>query len=218
MRLSDYISDNLEEILQEWESFAASIVPLESEITSNELRDHAKAMLQVIAEDLLRPQTPQEQEDKSKGYSKYGPADIVGGEHGSGRLQSNFTIEQLLSEYRALRASVLRLWSRDNKLTSGTDREDIIRFNEAIDQLLAASVSSFAEESRQALDAERTRRNESLAMLANSEERFHRALQPQNVGVIFFDTEGRITDANDAFLRAVTAARMRKPDGCAGMS
>jgi PAS domain S-box-containing protein len=34
-----------------------------------------------------------------------------------------------------------------------------------------------------------------------SEARFRRAVQPQNVGIIFFDVDGKITEANDAFLR-----------------
>jgi PAS domain S-box-containing protein len=38
------------------------------------------------------------------------------------------------------------------------------------------------------------------AGLRESEERFRRALEIETVGVIFFNTEGTITDANDAFL------------------
>ena len=36
--------------------------------------------------------------------------------------------------------------------------------------------------------------------LRESEERFRRALQIDTVGIVFFDIEGRITEANDAFL------------------
>lgn len=39
------------------------------------------------------------------------------------------------------------------------------------------------------------------ARLRDNEARFRRALQPQNVGVLFFDSDRTITDANDAFLR-----------------
>jgi PAS domain S-box-containing protein len=52
---------------------------------------------------------------------------------------------------------------------------------------------------RQAADLlERGRGEEALRA---SEDRFRRALQPQNVGIVFFDTDGRITETNDAFLR-----------------
>jgi PAS domain S-box-containing protein len=45
---------------------------------------------------------------------------------------------------------------------------------------------------------ERTQVEESLRA---SEDRFRRALQPENVGVVCFDTDGRITEANEEFLR-----------------
>ena len=39
------------------------------------------------------------------------------------------------------------------------------------------------------------------ARLRNSEERFRRLAEIETVGVIFFNTAGSITDANEAFLR-----------------
>lgn len=62
---------------------------------------------------------------------------------------------------------MLRLWAESNKSARSTDIEDITRFNEAIDQLLAASVTSFAEAVRQAEEAEKQRRDQFLAMLAH---------------------------------------------------
>jgi PAS domain S-box-containing protein len=51
---------------------------------------------------------------------------------------------------------------------------------------------------RQAADLlERAKVEEALRA---SEDRFRRALQPQNVGILFFDTSGRIKEANEAFL------------------
>lgn len=167
VRLADFIVNNLEMILQDWEGFAATAAPLESNMTRNELRDHASMMLVAIGKDLRCAETQQEQEDKSKGRGHCKSEDFAGREHGSARLRSHFTVEQLVSEYRALRATVLRLWSEDSQSVSQTDIQDITRFNEAIDQLLVASIANFAQESRQALDAERTRRDEFLAMLAH---------------------------------------------------
>jgi PAS domain S-box-containing protein len=46
-----------------------------------------------------------------------------------------------------------------------------------------------------------TARLETERLLRESEERFRRALEIETVGVLFFDTEGAITEANDAFLR-----------------
>jgi signal transduction histidine kinase len=56
-----------------------------------------------------------------------------------------FTIRQLVAEYRALRASVLRLWSAADPAEMAEPR-DIGRFNEAIDQALAESVDRYVAE------------------------------------------------------------------------
>jgi signal transduction histidine kinase len=58
------------------------------------------------------------------------------------RARSGFDINQLVSEYRALRASVLRLWVDASPLDE-PGVEEIIRFNEAIDQAVAESVGHF---------------------------------------------------------------------------
>ena len=56
----------------------------------------------------------------------------------SRRAQSGFDINKLATEDRALRASVLRLWGDDCQPES-MHLDDIIRFNESIDQALAES-------------------------------------------------------------------------------
>ena len=61
------------------------------------------------------------------------------------RARSGFDINQLASEYRALRASVLRLWTESCQ-PDDINLEDVIRFNEAIDQALAESIGFFSEQ------------------------------------------------------------------------
>jgi signal transduction histidine kinase len=56
---------------------------------------------------------------------------------------SGFEIVEVISEYRALRASVLRLWSSSHPQLDINDVSDITRFNESIDQSLAAAVGSY---------------------------------------------------------------------------
>jgi signal transduction histidine kinase len=65
--------------------------------------------------------------------------------HAALRAQSGFTINQLTAEYRALRASVLHLWTKACE-PSAIDPRDVVRFNEAIDQALAESVAFFSAE------------------------------------------------------------------------
>jgi signal transduction histidine kinase len=66
-------------------------------------------------------------------------------EHGAARAESGFTIEEMVAEYRALRASVLSLWTREVGDLNTEHIEDLMRFNEAIDQSLAESVTEFNE-------------------------------------------------------------------------
>jgi signal transduction histidine kinase len=52
----------------------------------------------------------------------------------------------MVAEYRALRATVVRLWNPSSAGVGAEDLEDVIRFNEAIDQAIAESLSVFLVE------------------------------------------------------------------------
>jgi len=144
VRLSDFILENMESILQAWEDFARSIEPPALTMDDIELRDHAKLMLTDIALDLKTPQTMLEQSEKSKGNAPRGAHDTAAEIHAEARLQSGYSVEQLVSEYRALRSSVLHQWTSQMAARQATDMEDVTRFNEAIDQALAESVARYA--------------------------------------------------------------------------
>lgn len=144
-RLSDFILENLEPILQAWEDFARTIEPPALTMDDVELRDHASHMLKAIAADLSRPQSEHAQSEKSKGLGKRKKGDTAAEVHAAARLLSGYTIEQLVSEYRALRASVLKQWAAYDRPASATDSEDMMRFNEGIDQALAESVARYAQ-------------------------------------------------------------------------
>jgi signal transduction histidine kinase len=146
-RLSDFIRDNTEEILSEWETFARGL-PMAGSMDIVALRDHAKEMLGVIARDLETPQTRRQQADKARGKrdASERTAPTAAQEHGAGRAESGFTVAQMVSEFRALRASVMRLWARRQRDVAVTDLEDMTRFNEAIDQAIAESVTRYTHE------------------------------------------------------------------------
>ena len=121
------------------------------------LRDHANEMLTVIARDLKTPQDKQEQTEKSKGNAPdavkpadeapdAGTAKTAAEQHGADRAESGFTIDQMVSEYRALRASVIRLWTKAQGALAVADLEDLTRFNEAIDQSLSESVTRYTQD------------------------------------------------------------------------
>jgi signal transduction histidine kinase len=151
MRLADFILENREPILREWEEFARTCTPASGTMDVTALRDHADQMLTIIAADLRTPQGRRDQSEKSRGHAyKSDSAPVTAAEeHGSGRAVSGFTVEQMVAEYRALRASVIRLWTRAKGKLEPPDVEDLTRFNEAIDQSLAESVTRFTEDLEQ---------------------------------------------------------------------
>jgi signal transduction histidine kinase len=145
MRLADFILRDVQAILRQWEAFA-NTHPAGSKMTQLELRDHAQEILLAVAKDVSTPQTPEAQTAKSMGLAPP-PIDALetaAQTHGLLRARSGFDIKQMASEYRALRASVLRLWTAACQ-PEPPDLEDMIRFNEAIDQALAESIAFFSD-------------------------------------------------------------------------
>src|SRR3954471_14405545 len=72
--------------------------------------------------------------------------------HAVGRVNSGFDLLEVVAEYRALRASVLRLWRASAPGPDERDIDDVTRFNESIDQSLTMAVASYTrrvERSRQ---------------------------------------------------------------------
>lgn len=151
MRLDEFILRDMEAILREWEAFAATQLPAATGMTPLALRDHAKQILLAVAKDLPTPQTKQAQTDKSKGRAlkSLGAPETAAETHAVLRARSGFDINQLVAEYRALRASVLRMWM-DVCLLDEPNLEDVLRFNEAIDQAIAESLSFFTAQVDQA--------------------------------------------------------------------
>ncbi|MET0855746.1 MAG: HAMP domain-containing sensor histidine kinase [Telluria sp.] len=147
MRLSNFIRDNMEVILQEWEDFAITLHPL-ADSTKKKLRDHAQQMLLVICIDLDTYQCEQDSIEKSKGNAAPDSDDTAAEAHAEDRAESGFTIEELMAEYRAMRASVLRLWQQREAGADALAVQDMLRFNEAIDQSLTESVARYSEVTR----------------------------------------------------------------------
>jgi signal transduction histidine kinase len=144
-RLAPFIRDNLEAILQEWEDFARTIEPPALTMDDEELRDHARQMLLVFADDLDTPQSNAEREAKSQGLGERDDRDSAAEVHAEARLMSGYTVVQLVSEYRALRSSVLALWGARSGDNAAINISDITRFNEAVDQALAESVARYEQ-------------------------------------------------------------------------
>ncbi len=145
MRLDRFINEQMEAILTEWQGFAETLLPAAGQMTELALRDHARQILQAIALDIKTKQNPQEQLDKSQGLATdEDTIDSAASIHGAMRQASNFTLLQLSAEFRALRATVLRLWLPQLKEMTEASANEMVRFNEAIDQALAESVVTYS--------------------------------------------------------------------------
>ena len=150
MRLADFILANVEPILAEWEAFARRIWPAAAAAADPaDLRDHAEQILRATARDMRSVQTATQQSDKSKGDRRAGEdsARLNGASevHGVGRASSGFALPAVVAEYRALRASVVRLWRESAPNPDRRDLDDLTRFNESVDQSLARAVGSYTE-------------------------------------------------------------------------
>jgi signal transduction histidine kinase len=149
MRLADFILTNIEPILVDWEAFARSIWP-GGGMDPVALRDHAKDILIATALDMNSVQSAAQQSDKSKGDGEAGTVSVrVDGAsdvHAIGRVRSGFDLMAVVSEYRALRASVIRLWRESAPSPDLRDLSDLTRFNESIDQSLTEAVRSYTQQ------------------------------------------------------------------------
>ena len=184
MNLSTFITKNIEPILVEWERFALTVFPEGQRTDSATLRDHGKKMLLAIALDLSEPETAKQQSKKSKGAVPDQQQPSAAKIHGSSRLALGLTLNAAVAEYRALRASVIRLWQEAIEDSPSVNKsfEDLIRFNEAIDQAITESVASYSLEKDQ-------------------QTRLFDAILSTSLDLSFtFNPAGRLAYANRAFL------------------
>lgn len=153
MRLAQFISANTRRIISEWEEFARLHLVVANKMDVRQRRDHVEGMLKVIAADLDTPQTKREQASKATGKDDASiGSDTAANAHGTDRAATGFSPIDVVSEFRALRASVLRLWSEAQSQFSREDLEDVTRFNEAIDQQLVESMTRYAYDVEHAKD------------------------------------------------------------------
>lgn len=153
MKISRFIKTHIEEILVEWEAFAKTLLPVAAGMSQADLRDDAKEMLQAIAVALAleTEESDPEQVRKSRGAI----APLPGGAaetHGALRQASGFTLGQLVAEFRALRASILKLWQQASEPGSSVPIDDIMRFNASIDQAMATSIVTYSQHAQNTRD------------------------------------------------------------------
>jgi signal transduction histidine kinase len=140
MSLSAFIRDHHEEIISEFAVFARTLMPPGADMSETELRDHAEDILNAVVHDMSIAQTGNEQALKSQGHGSAQTMEASGTLHADDRIQHGFSFRSVLAEFRALRATVLRLYAEGG----AADLREVARFNEAIDESLTASMDRFA--------------------------------------------------------------------------
>ena len=140
--LKDFLRTHHTEIIDQFEAFASTFDPVASVMTSAELRDHAEELLAAIVDDLAESQSAPDELRKSHGEGTRNAMQASGNLHADARILHRFNAAQVIAEFRALRASVLRLYEESG---GPVDLPGVRRFNEAIDEALTASMIRFSE-------------------------------------------------------------------------
>ena len=114
------------------------------------MRDHAAEILRVVAQNLEQPQSAAQQQRKSRGEGDRESGDTPAEAHADERVAHGFSVDAMMTEYRALRASVVRLWTKAGAIKFDEHcMAELTRFNEAIDQAIAESVTRYTEVMKQ---------------------------------------------------------------------
>lgn len=145
MRLAAFIRAHTKQIVSEWEAFARLLVSAAQGMSPLVLRNHIHDTLAFISDDIESPQTALEQIEKSHGQKYRLPAHSAAEIHAALRLSGGFNMDQMVSEYRALRASVTKLWKAQLTELTHNDIADLTRFNESIDQQLTEAISHYTK-------------------------------------------------------------------------
>lgn len=144
MRLAEFIERNHGRIVEAWQQFAERLPPFDGQSSTTQLREHAERMLEAVVDDMRAPPTrrtttPEEREERKDARGS------GGSEHGLQRHAAGLSLVALTSEFRTLRAVVLRLWAGAGFVRSPEAFDDLVVFNESLDRITAEAVLAFAQ-------------------------------------------------------------------------
>jgi hypothetical protein len=132
MGLSEFIEANQEALLAEFQEYVLAHLPPGVHLSGAQARNYGSQVLVEISGGMRR------------GVSVAAASDDTPAErHGSSRRAAGFDVNHVLGEYRMLRATVMRMWLRSRPPLGAAGVEDLVRFNEVIDQAVAESVAQF---------------------------------------------------------------------------
>ena len=146
MGLAEFIRSNEDAIRAGWEDFARTYLPSAKHLDRATIRDHIIGLLRFIADDLETPETERERSKKAKGQGPEGGGKhgIAASTHADLRFEAGFDTIEMIAEFRALRASVIKLWRSEWSKVDDV-LPDLLRFNEAVDQIMTESLYRFVD-------------------------------------------------------------------------
>jgi hypothetical protein len=107
MRLTEFITQEKDKIIEEWVRFARTLLPSAEGMSLESLRDSGPILLGAIVRQMERRLSMGGEPADLHAHDVAGPS----GHHALGRLKVGFDLGQVISEYRAMRLSVLGLWA-----------------------------------------------------------------------------------------------------------
>lgn len=142
MKLSTFIIDNIERLLQYRENFAKTVF---KDIQNTTIfRNHAKEMLIAIAIDLQQPQSNMKRIAKNNAlFNQHHVKKMSAVFYNMAQMEEVFSIKDIAAEYRLLRRKVIKYWMKEHPLKAVSEQEELIRFNEALDLLLEESILTY---------------------------------------------------------------------------
>nr|WP_306673728.1 sensor histidine kinase [Tahibacter caeni] len=139
--MAEFIARNHDRIVDTWQQFAEMLPSLDGRVSAAELREHAGHLLDAVVDDMRSPPQPFAAVPAERPDAR----GAGGSEHGLQRHAAGLSLVALISEFRALRAVVLRLWAGAGFVRSAGAFDDLLMFNESLDRITADAVLAFAQ-------------------------------------------------------------------------
>lgn len=144
MPLPALIRANLDRLVDEWCAYAADHIAPAKALTRTELENSSEELFTAIADDMCTAETEEERIQKSHGERTGNSRALIDYAqcHANHRAGQGFSLPDMASEFRAVRASVMRLCG-DGDGGQPIPIAQIVRFNESLDEAWTVSLGWF---------------------------------------------------------------------------
>ena len=144
MRLSGFIRANIVPIAEEWERFARDTLPFGPDMGGPALRSHMVLILDFVIANLTSAQSAAGTNETSCDTGAVTSLIPAAEAHASLRYESGFNIDQIVSEYSALRAGIVGVWKASRTTLTMEDVDDLLCFNKAVDHALKDAITGYS--------------------------------------------------------------------------